>query len=611
MNDLANLYLAVRISDDEIAPSNTDRAGFIFDNDHGGEGTLEIGDDRLQCLVEGAGVEAEDRFWDGSGFLHDDSAPDLAVETISCNATHVGANNEFEISHPLCTGGNGDLANGRVHDICLTPGGTVGFMFNYRDAVGAGSNPEFGSEPSQPSGTYNPSIFHEIRALSGPPDFSITSSTPTISVTQGSSNLGIITVNSLNSFSSSVALSGSWVGSAPADVTFSLPTPITPPSGASATSPLTVNAGATASVGSFILRVTGTSGSLLHVVDVAVLILATTLTSTTTSSTTSSTASTFTTTTTGVVADFSMASASPTISVMQGSSSTVLIVVTSLNGFSSAVGLSSSWVGSAPTDVSFALPGPITPPAGSTASSTLTIMAGPSASVGAFVFRVTGTSGPLSHSVDLGVQVTPGATTTTTTTPAAPRCLIATAAYGSELAPEVQLLRNFRDNSILKTKVGANFMVAFNAWYYSFSPQVATYLSNHWVERTIMKVVLYPLIGILFLTSGLYSVTAANPEVAVFLSGVFASSLIGAFYIGLPLSVLRAKISRFPWRSSKRFVDKILAGMFISGGTMLVFGEFLNAAPPLAVSTSMIVLSVLFLSAEATSAVLAKKIQRY
>jgi hypothetical protein len=88
-----------------------------------------------------------------------------------------------------------------------------------------------------------------------------------------------------------------------------------------------------------------------------------------------------------------------------------------------------------------------------------------------------------------------------TTTLGAPKCLIATATYGSELAPEVQLLRNFRDNSILKTSAGSNFMLAFNAWYYSFSPYVANYLNTHWVERTIMKGVLYPLVGMLYLTS--------------------------------------------------------------------------------------------------------------
>ncbi|HXG08042.1 MAG TPA: CFI-box-CTERM domain-containing protein, partial [Nitrososphaera sp.] len=48
-------------------------------------------------------------------------------------------------------------------------------------------------------------------------------------------------------------------------------------------------------------------------------------------------------------------------------------------------------------------------------------------------------------------------------------CLIATAAFGSELTPQVQYLRNFRDSYILSTASGAAFMNAFNTVYYSFS----------------------------------------------------------------------------------------------------------------------------------------------
>ena len=54
-------------------------------------------------------------------------------------------------------------------------------------------------------------------------------------------------------------------------------------------------------------------------------------------------------------------------------------------------------------------------------------------------------------------------------------CLIATAAFGSEIAPQIQLLRELRDNTILHTKSGSAFMAGFNQFYYSFSPVVADY----------------------------------------------------------------------------------------------------------------------------------------
>ena len=49
-------------------------------------------------------------------------------------------------------------------------------------------------------------------------------------------------------------------------------------------------------------------------------------------------------------------------------------------------------------------------------------------------------------------------------------CLIATATYDSELAPQVQQLRELRDNSLLNTEPGTSFMSTFNDFYYSFSP---------------------------------------------------------------------------------------------------------------------------------------------
>ena len=45
--------------------------------------------------------------------------------------------------------------------------------------------------------------------------------------------------------------------------------------------------------------------------------------------------------------------------------------------------------------------------------------------------------------------------------------------YGSEMAPQVQQLRELRDIPILKTNSGIAFMTTFNQFYYSFSPTIA------------------------------------------------------------------------------------------------------------------------------------------
>jgi len=73
-------------------------------------------------------------------------------------------------------------------------------------------------------------------------------------------------------------------------------------------------------------------------------------------------------------------------------------------------------------------------------------------------------------------------------------CLIATAAYGSEMAPQVQFLRELRDNTILQTQSGTAFMTGFNQFYYSFSPAVADYERENPMFKEAVKLTLTPLL---------------------------------------------------------------------------------------------------------------------
>ncbi len=80
-------------------------------------------------------------------------------------------------------------------------------------------------------------------------------------------------------------------------------------------------------------------------------------------------------------------------------------------------------------------------------------------------------------------------------------------------------------------------MTVFNAWYYSFSPGVASSISANNVLRGIMKILLYPLIGILHITATTYSLFDLFSEFAILISGLVASSLIGVIYIA-PLALI-------------------------------------------------------------------------
>ena len=73
-------------------------------------------------------------------------------------------------------------------------------------------------------------------------------------------------------------------------------------------------------------------------------------------------------------------------------------------------------------------------------------------------------------------------------------CLIATATFGSELAPQVQQLRELRDNSLLQTESGSAFMESFNQFYYSFSPTIADYERQNPVFKEIVKLGITPLL---------------------------------------------------------------------------------------------------------------------
>ena len=73
-------------------------------------------------------------------------------------------------------------------------------------------------------------------------------------------------------------------------------------------------------------------------------------------------------------------------------------------------------------------------------------------------------------------------------------CLIATAAFGSEMAPQVQFLREIRDNTVMTTQSGTTFMTGFNQFYYSFSPAVADYERENPVFKEAVKVTLTPML---------------------------------------------------------------------------------------------------------------------
>ena len=111
-------------------------------------------------------------------------------------------------------------------------------------------------------------------------------------------------------------------------------------------------------------------------------------------------------------------------------------------------------------------------------------------------------------------------------------CLIATATYGSELSPQVQLLREIRDNQLMNTESGSAFMSTFNNVYYSFSPAIADMERESPIFKEIVKVGLTPMISSLSLMEN------SNSESEVLGMGLSVIALNLGMYIGLPAVVI-------------------------------------------------------------------------
>jgi parallel beta-helix repeat protein len=111
-------------------------------------------------------------------------------------------------------------------------------------------------------------------------------------------------------------------------------------------------------------------------------------------------------------------------------------------------------------------------------------------------------------------------------------CLIATATYGSELSPQVQQLRELRDNQLLQTESGTAFMGAFNDFYYSFSPVIADYERENPLFKEAVKLAITPMLSSLSLMEN------ANSESEVLGIGLSVIMLNLGMYLGIPAVVI-------------------------------------------------------------------------
>jgi uncharacterized membrane protein len=202
---------------------------------------------------------------------------------------------------------------------------------------------------------------------STPPDFTVTATPTSSSVTQGNSAQYTVNVTASGGFNGTVNLSstgqpsGSTVSFNPSTVT------------GSGSSMLTISTTATTATGSYPISITATSGALSHSVGVTLVV--------------------------NRPPDFTVTATPTSSSVTQGSSATYTVNVAASGGFNGTVNLSSTGQPSGST-VSFN-PGTVT----GSGSSTLTVSTTSTTTTGSYPISIKATSGALSHSTGVTLVV--------------------------------------------------------------------------------------------------------------------------------------------------------------------------------------------------------------
>ncbi|MBI5147458.1 MAG: PQQ-dependent sugar dehydrogenase [Thaumarchaeota archaeon] len=110
-------------------------------------------------------------------------------------------------------------------------------------------------------------------------------------------------------------------------------------------------------------------------------------------------------------------------------------------------------------------------------------------------------------------------------------CLIATAAYGTELSTQVQMLRELRDSVLFNTESGTTFMAGFNQFYYSFSPTVADWERQSPVFKEFVRIAISPMLS----TMSILNYANIDSEQEMLGYGIGVVLLNSAMYFVMPI----------------------------------------------------------------------------
>ncbi|HVS88234.1 MAG TPA: protease pro-enzyme activation domain-containing protein [Candidatus Acidoferrum sp.] len=277
----------------------------------------------------------------------------------NCNSTTGAASNciFYDVTQ-------GDMDVDCVGPNCYLAGGAVGVLSTSNTSFSPAYGTTTGWDFATGIGSVNAANLVNNWPVSAPvPNFTLSTSPSSLTITQGTSGASAITVTPQNGFSGSVSLSASGL---PSGVTATFGT-----NPATATSMLTLTASSTATTGTVTVTITGTSGSLTKPTSISLTVMA--------------------------APNYTLSASPSSLTITQGTKGTSTITVTPQNGFTAGVSLSAS-----------GLPGGVTATFGTnpaTTTSMLTLTASSTGTTGTVTVTITGTSGSLTHNTTITLTV--------------------------------------------------------------------------------------------------------------------------------------------------------------------------------------------------------------
>ena len=394
---------------------------------------------------------------------------------------------------------------------------------------------------------------HSVAAQVAPGDFSVALSNTGMSIPRGTSGTLNLYVASLNGFSQTVSLTYSGPSGVTASFNDNGPSQIATSAGSTSASTVTIFVDDSVSTGTYPFTVIGTSPTGLS--HWAVLSL--------------------TVTPAGTVVytqnpDFLTQLSPGVMTLTPGVSKSTTIVFSSVNGFSSPVGLFAVWTGVSPDGIAVSLPSPVTVPAGGSASSILTLTAGSSPSTGTYTLVVTATNGIISHSSYIVVTIYG---TPSVFLPVTPDFSITSAITQSSPAVISLTPGMFESVDIVLSSVGAfSSTVNFSVGWNGAAPSGVT------VSPPTPVIVTIPATG--SVSSTLTITAASTPSTGSYTLLVTATNGVTSHATEIPVT-----ISDFSLHPS---ADTVLTIPGLSGGTSVVVNSLGSFSAPVTFSTSWV-----------------------